>query len=278
MLTASMRTVQAHSVQAHSVQAHSVGKDEPLGPRATLLGRSRACDIVIHDARLSPRHARFFNSWRGMTVQDVSGTDGMRVNQQRFTGAREIQVGDWLSLGPLEVQVRKLPEPDGPLGRAPPRAVRSAGALSENPVRGPAANTFAILASVAAKFFLLRQGQEAERILRPPLEDLLARCEGGVYPATQDAELAAKLAVRLADQTRDARWIDYVFRVWGALRRPLPASIGEQLHVLVRQLPGTSLAGFRAYTSVLRAAYPQLSPAEQFLVRRVEGLEALLSR
>jgi hypothetical protein len=233
---------------------------------------------VINDARLSLRHARFFNSWRGMTVQDVSGTDGVRVNQQRFTGAREIEIGDWLSLGPVEVQVRRLPEQDQRLGRAPAPALREAEGLTENPARGAAANTFAILASVAAKFFLLRQGQEAERILRPPLEDLLARCEGGACPAAKDAELAVKLAVRLADETRDARWLDYVFRVFGALRRPLPASISEQLHALMRQLPGTSLAGFRAYTSVLRSAYARLSPAEQFLVRRVEGLEALMLR
>ncbi len=255
-----------------------LGRDEPLGTRATLLGRARTCDIVINDARLSLRHARFFNSWRGMTVQDVSGTDGVRVNQQRFVGVREIQVGDWLSLGPLEVQVRSLPEQDRPVERRPAPAGHERGAKPEDLPRGASVNTFAILATVAAKFFLLRQGQEAERILRPPLEDLLARCERGACPASKDTELAVKLAVRLADETRDARWLDYVFRIFSALRRPLPASISEQLHVLVRQLPGTSLAGFRAYASVLRSSYAQFTPAEQFLVRRVEGLEALLLR
>lgn len=76
-----------------------------LWPRATLLGRAMDCDIVVRDDRVAPRHLRFFSSWRGVTVQDVSGK-GVFINGERLSGVRFIQPGDSLGLGPFDVQVR----------------------------------------------------------------------------------------------------------------------------------------------------------------------------
>jgi pSer/pThr/pTyr-binding forkhead associated (FHA) protein len=82
-----------------------LGTRVELWPRATLLGRAMDCDIVVRDERIAPRHLRFFSSWRGVTVQDVSGK-GVLINGERLTGVRFIQPGDSLSLGSFDIHVR----------------------------------------------------------------------------------------------------------------------------------------------------------------------------
>ncbi len=85
-----------------------LGEDLELGPRATLLGRSPSCDIVINDPRISARHARFFNSWRGLTIQDLSGTNDVRVDGSCVCGVHHLRVGNWIGIGPFEAEVRAL--------------------------------------------------------------------------------------------------------------------------------------------------------------------------
>jgi CheY-like chemotaxis protein len=79
-----------------------------LWPRATLLGRAMDCDIVVRDERLSPRHLRFFSSWRGVTVQDVSGSGNVRLNGEPLESVRFIHPGDCIALGLFEIRVEAL--------------------------------------------------------------------------------------------------------------------------------------------------------------------------
>ncbi|MEY2932322.1 MAG: hypothetical protein RL033_3071 [Pseudomonadota bacterium] len=134
-----------------------------------------------------------------------------------------------------------------------------------------------MLAGVAEKFFRLGHGHEAERILRPALWDILRRCETERRVADREVELAAQLALRLTGDTRSAQWIDYVFRLFTAMSRPLPTDLIELLHELIRLVPGTSRVGFQRYLSALRASRHEFGPGEHFLIRRIEGLEPLIS-
>lgn len=132
----------------------------------------------------------------------------------------------------------------------------------------------AILAAVANKFFLLGQAQEAQRILRGPLEDVEVRARRGTAPSPKDAETAAILAARLAEALRDPGWLEYVFRLYQALRRPLPAAAIDRVHVALRQVPGVRRSVFREYVEALRRP-SEHTPAAQFLIRRLDGLEPL---
>lgn len=85
-----------------------LGRSVELWPRATLLGRAMDCDIVVRDERLSARHLRFFSSWRGVTVQDVSGSGSVRLNGERLESVRFIRPGDRIDLGPFEIGVEAL--------------------------------------------------------------------------------------------------------------------------------------------------------------------------
>lgn len=254
-----------------------LGRYVPLGPRATFLGRASDCEVVVNDPRLSPRHVRFFNSWRGVTIQDVSRTNDVRVNGDALTGVRHIKVGDWITFGPFHAEVRSQRDVDASIGPvASPRPRLDRALRQERPLEAGGC-PLTILGTVAEKLFLLRQPAEAERLLRPRLEELARACREGQPPTEDDFERAITLATRLATQLRSPRWIDYVLEAFMALRRPLGAHLVELLHDLMRQVPGASLCTFREYLSVLKATQHELKPAEQFLIRRIEGLEPLIA-
>jgi CheY-like chemotaxis protein len=85
-----------------------LGQLVELWPRATLLGRAMDCDIVVRDERIAPRHLRFFSSWQGVTIQDVSGKAGVRVNGEQLVGVRFVQPGDCIDLGAFDVYVKAV--------------------------------------------------------------------------------------------------------------------------------------------------------------------------
>jgi len=100
------------AARARRLAISVLGTSVELWPRATLLGRAMDNDIVIQDPRISPRHLRFFRSWRGVTVQDLSATRTVRLNGGRLHGVRFVQPGDCIGLGPFDVYVHAL-ENDG---------------------------------------------------------------------------------------------------------------------------------------------------------------------
>jgi CheY-like chemotaxis protein len=134
-----------------------------------------------------------------------------------------------------------------------------------------------MLAGVAEKFFRLDNAPEAERILRPALWDLLMRCEADRRASELEIDLASKLALRLAEDMHSPHWIDYVFRVYTSLSRPLSTELIEMLHDLSRAVPGTGRGAYQRYLSALRASRHEFGPGEHFLIRRIEGLEPLIS-
>jgi hypothetical protein len=134
-----------------------------------------------------------------------------------------------------------------------------------------------MLAGVAEKFFRLDNAPEAERILRPALWDLLMRCEADRRASELEIDLASKLALRLAEDMHSPHWIDYVFRVYTSLSRPLSTELIEMLHDLIRAVPGTGRGAYQRYLSALRASRHEFGPGEHFLIRRIEGLEPLIS-
>jgi CheY-like chemotaxis protein len=134
-----------------------------------------------------------------------------------------------------------------------------------------------VLAGVAEKFFRLDNAPEAERILRPALWDLLMRCEADRRASEREIDLAGKMALRLAEDMHSPHWIDYVFRVYTSLSRPLSTELIEMLHDLIRAVPGTSRGAYQRYLSALRACRHEFGPGEHFLIRRIEGLQPLIS-
>ena len=83
--------------------------------------------------------------------------------------------------------------------------------------------------------------------------------------------------MKLASATGSARWIEYIFRAFGSVRRPCPAGIVDELYSLVRKVERVNLGALRTYIEVLRENSGTLGPTERFLVSRIEGLERLVA-
>jgi len=89
------------------------------------------------------------------------------------------------------------------------------------------------------------------------------------------AEKAVNHAVRLAQATGKGTWVDYAFELYTIVKRPLPAPALERLYESMRKVAPVSASVYRQYLSVLREIEAEFGPAERFLFRRLEGLEAL---
>jgi pSer/pThr/pTyr-binding forkhead associated (FHA) protein len=135
-----------------------------------------------------------------------------------------------------------------------------------------------LLGMVADKVLVLGRGEEAERILSNMLNNVLADARAPRAVTPRSAERAVAYAMKLAEASGKARWLDYVFELYLALKRPLPAPVVDQLYTLVRKVNGTNLTTLRTYLTTLQGLAHQLGPSERFVLQRLEGLERLAAR
>jgi len=83
------------------------GQWELRGP-ATILGRSRRCDIVVDDPNVSRQHAEIARRGDGYMIRDLGSTNGLRVNRRPVQQAA-LQHGDRIELGATELVFELLP-------------------------------------------------------------------------------------------------------------------------------------------------------------------------
>lgn len=247
-----------------------VGRTVELLQGLTVVGRSRTCHIPIPDPQVSRRHATFSNTGREVLLRNVSATSGVRVNGSVLERDAEcvVSVGDTVTIGSHEIEVCGLGdycpsfEPTHG-GGIPVEAASLPGPLG----------TLLTLARVAEKYFQLGHVREAERISRPLLEGLLRHCEAGRAPTTGDVELATNLTLRLAEVNGAGEWVDYLFELFTALERPMPAELIDRLYRLVPAIVGMKIGCFRGYMEALGSVQERFGPKERFLIRRLQGLE-----
>lgn len=68
------------------------------GPRTWLIGRSRACDVVLAEADISRRHALVSVRGGQCSVRDLASTNGVHVNG-RAVEVAVLEPGDLLDFG-----------------------------------------------------------------------------------------------------------------------------------------------------------------------------------
>jgi len=256
---------------------------------AVVVGRSSSCHVVLDDGLVSRRHAQFVVSSKTAVIEDFGSVNGVYLNGERISGQRALRDGDCVQIGKQDFVLRsatKVVEAGGPSperfmaetlhGKTLPRAlVESERAREELTRRTDALD---LLCGVADKVLALGRGEEAEKLLGTALNNMLRGVQGGSVLAPASAARAASYAVRIADATGKARWIDYAFELYAAQARPLPGEIVDQLYVVLRKVSGVAISGFRAYLEKLRAAASSFSPTDRFVLQRIEGLERLILR
>jgi len=85
------------------------GKRFFIGGAEVTIGRHAQCDVQMDYTWISRRHARIAWSGMGYIVEDLGGTNGTFVNDERVVGPRALKSGDLLQLGEqpqLALQVR----------------------------------------------------------------------------------------------------------------------------------------------------------------------------
>ncbi|MGB8222511.1 MAG: FHA domain-containing protein [Polyangiales bacterium] len=141
-----------------------------------------------------------------------------------------------------------------------------------------------VIAGIASKAIAMGRFEEAERMLLPYLDALLERAltRRPLSESEKDDpdalfSGATTYALRLAEALRDTKWIDWVFRIHTASERLMEAETIETLHNLVRSNKYSKPRYLRAYLEVIQSRAATYGAAERFLVRRLEGLEQVIS-
>jgi hypothetical protein len=75
------------------------GRRMLVPPSGGTIGRSRDCEIVLHDTGVSRRHASVLPNDGGWTIEDLGSTNGVTLNGRRLHGSAQLEPGDVIELG-----------------------------------------------------------------------------------------------------------------------------------------------------------------------------------
>ncbi len=224
-----------------------------------VVGRAVTCQLSLDDPMVSRTHARLRISGEEVMVEDLGSRNGLKVNGERVSGGRRLEHGDQVTIGSQELVLLV-------------RRETAADTLVQPPTeRG---NGFGLFGALADKAIGLGRGDEAERLVGQQLEQLLKDVKGPRTASNEAIARGAEYALRIAALTGNARWTDFLFELYAALKRPCPADVVDQLYTVMRKVRQPAPTALRAYLAVLKSL--ELGPTERFLVGRLEGLERLI--
>jgi pSer/pThr/pTyr-binding forkhead associated (FHA) protein len=227
-----------------------------------VIGRAASCQLSLDDPLVSRHHAQLTVAGDVVSVEDLGSRNGVKVNGELISGAYSVKDKDQIVIGGQELRYLSRKENMGDTLIQP--------ATQRVP-------TFGLLGILADKAFALGRAEEAERLLTELLDQVLGDLEAGREVKSEMFDRSTEYAMKLAVATGSARWVEYIFRAFAAVRRPCPVGIVDELYSLVRRVERVNLSALRTYIEVLRDTSGTLGPAERFLVSRIEGLERLVA-
>ncbi|WP_457943598.1 FtsW/RodA/SpoVE family cell cycle protein [Caproiciproducens sp. LBM24188] len=75
------------------------------------LGRSRSCDIVLHDPTVSRSHAVLMRRESGWLITDTGSKSGTYLNGTKLKAPKQILPGDSIAIGSTVLQFRRVADP-----------------------------------------------------------------------------------------------------------------------------------------------------------------------
>jgi pSer/pThr/pTyr-binding forkhead associated (FHA) protein len=233
--------------------------DFDLAQGEFVVGRAVTCELSLDDPMVSRAHAKLRVTPEQVLLEDLASRNGVKVNGERIQAVRKLEHGDQVVIGSQEMVLLIRRE-------APADTL-----VQQSPDRGA---SFGLLGALADKALGLGRGDEAERLVGQQLDQVLAEAEGGRAVSPDHIQRATDYALRIASFTQNARWTDFIFRLYSALRRPCAAPVVDQLYTVLRKVQRPAPQALRTYLGVLHGL--DLGPADRFLVKRIEGLERLI--
>lgn len=232
-----------------------------------VVGRSRDCQLALEDPLVSRRHAAFRWKSSKLVVEDLGSRNGVKVNDVKITGVKELAKDDVITIGEQTFVVVEG-EP------AENHDVRHVTVTMSSEI-GDAGTPLALLGGVIEKTFAMGRIDDAERILSNLLSDMLSGFESGKRDNGALAD-ATRFALRLASETGKSKWVDWVFDAHAALSKVLPAATVDELYLLARKIRYPVTASIKSYVTKMKDQAALLGPAERFALQRIEGLMRVL--
>lgn len=266
-----------------------------------VIGRSAECQLSLDDPLCSRRHALLTVSDNGVTLEDLGSRNGVFVNGARISGKRPLADGDRITIGSQEMFLLGTVEPLSSTGKSAAWARQTQNARTIDVVDGMGldeddgttaiasrrllhetpshpdkrVNALSLIGGVADKALALGRLDEAERILQRSLTDILVRARMGAEVQPELAAKASTYAARLASATGRGAWVDYIFELNTRLDLLLPGPLVDDLYTVLRKVKSVDMTILRGYLKRIRESAGERSPAERFIVQRLEGLERL---
>jgi hypothetical protein len=269
--------------------------DLELPPGHFIIGRSSECQLSVDDPLVSRRHAKLVVTDDAVTIEDLGSRNGVLVDGGRIEGKKRIRHAQKITIGSQEMVLLDATErasaernqtavdatyayPSALTMTAVPVA-RSQGTetLPEESERSKKADAFRVLGGVADKALALNRAEEAERILRSLLDQVLQGSRASRRSPPDVIDQAARYAARLAGATGKGAWFDYVIELYDLERRIMPAAVVDELYVVLRKVDNVSLSALRTYLDDLRDLSGAYGPADRFVLQRIEGLSQLVA-
>jgi hypothetical protein len=246
-----------------------------------VVGRSSSCHLALDDALVSRRHAVFHITVDGVEVQDLSSRNGVTVNGQAIEGRRAVKHLDRIVIGAQELLLVRVQSEDARDMHGRPTL---AGMTLDLPILRPEEimdeptvhRTESVLDRIAEKALALGRFEEAERMLGRKLKEMLTEAQDGKKVGEEQLFAATSYALRLAEGTRKASWLDWIFEIHDATGRLLDADAIGRLHDLVRRIRYPGGKALRGYIATMRSKADAFSPSQRFLLQRLEGIERVV--
>src|SRR4051794_15540484 len=90
------------------VQGRSATGTVKLADGVTTIGRHDECQLRIKSSQVSRKHCELFEKKGLLLVKDLGSANGTLVNGKRVQGQRVLEVGDELTIGPVQLRVAKI--------------------------------------------------------------------------------------------------------------------------------------------------------------------------
>lgn len=243
-------------------------RDYPLPQGKFVIGRSEDAQLCLDDPLASRHHAAITLVGEALTVEDLGSRNGVFLNRERIGSRLGLKHGDAIQIGSQEMTiVQKRSARAETLARFEETSASHGSSAS-------AISTFGVLGAVADKALALGHGEDAERILARPLEQVLERGTGPIDAASFSQ--GVHYGLKLATLTKKAKWIDYVVRLHARGSVLMDLDVVNQLYFLCPKVAGVSRPLLREYVALLAAKITTFGPSERFALSRLEGLEKQL--
>jgi len=256
------------------------------------LGRAADCRLLLRDALVSRRHAVLHVEESRVLVEDLSSRNGVLVNGAKIKGPVELRHGDRIAIGGQELYLRDTTRtrldalatmPGVSLYATqetdayhPPQQNPNADTLEDEPDDTVSLSAHVLLVDVVSKAIALGRHAEAQRVLKTLLSELSTLMGRGDKIRPETIRAVGRSSCKLAEHTRSPDWIDHALELHTATGVLMDNETIEALHGAVRKVRYQGVAIFRAYLEAMQTRAHSFTTHERFLLKRLQGLAAVV--